>query len=242
MLDTTLTGIRIGSQGTKTAVVIYADDVTVFLISPNDVSAIQDALQTYKQATGTKININKSKALTIGLWVTSINIINIPYCNEIGILGVRFTAYINRSADINWASTTRQIQAEAKEAYIRNLCLTKRIGFIHNYLLARAWYIVQILPISAAYIRQIHTAITWYLWKSAIFRVPLCTIQRRKADGGWNLTNIGTKSRALLYYRLNMQGRATGTITAEWMKKWDLLSLRANPSNIGRIPRYLEYI
>jgi hypothetical protein len=242
MLDTTLAGIRIGSQGTKPAVVAYADDVTVFLTSPHDVSAVQDALQTYEQATGAKININKSKALAMGLWDTSINIINIPYCNEVGILGVRFTASINRSADINWASTTRQIQAQAKEAYIRNLYLAKHIDCIHNSLPARAWYIAQILPISATYIRQIHTAVTWYLWKGAIFRVPLSTIQRKKTDDGCNLTSISTKSRALFYYRFNMQGRETGTITAEWIKKLDLLSPRANQPTIGRSPRYLEYI
>jgi hypothetical protein len=201
MLDNTLTGISIGSRGTKTAVVAYTDDVTVFLTSPHDISAIQDALHTYEQATGTKINIRKSKALAMELWDTSINIINIPYCNEVGILGVRVTASINRSADINWAST-RQIQAQAKEAYIRNLCFAKRIDYIHNYPLARAWYIAQILPISATYIRQIHTAITWYLWKGAIFHFPLSTIQRKKTDGGWNLTNIGTKCRALFFIDL----------------------------------------
>jgi hypothetical protein len=98
---------------------------------------------------------------------------------------------------------------------------------------------VQILPLPEGYPRQIDMATTWYLWKGATFRVPLSTIQRRKLRSGWNLTNVSTKSRALLYYRLTIQGRETDTLTANWLRKWDLLSLGENPPHITRIPHYL---
>jgi hypothetical protein len=98
------------------------------------------------------------------------------------------------------------------------------------------------LPISATDIRQIRTAVNWYLWKGAVFRVSLATIQRAKLEGGLSLTDIAAKSRALLFYRLNMQGRMDGTITADWMGRWDLLSKSANPPDMRRIPSYLVYI
>jgi hypothetical protein len=178
----------------------------------------------------------------MGEWDTSVNILNIPYCNDMKIVGVHFTSSINRSADTNWSIVARQIRTPAKDAYIRNLCMDKRIQYIHNYLLARVWYMVQILPLTEGYRRQIDTATTWYLWKGVTFRVPLSTIQRRKLRCGWNLTNVSTKSRALLYYRLTIQGRETDTFTANWLRKWDLLSLDENPPHITRIPHYLGYL
>jgi hypothetical protein len=120
--------------------------------------------------------------------------------------------------------------------------MDKRIQYVHNYLLARMWYIAQILPMPKGYRRQIDTATTWYLWKGTTYRVPLSTIQRRKLQGGWNLMNVRTKSRALLYYRLTIQGRGTETLTANWLRKWDLLSLSKNPPHITRIPHYLGYL
>jgi hypothetical protein len=91
-------------------------------------------------------------------WDTSVNVLNIPYCTD---MEIHFTSSINRFADTNWAIVAGRIRTQAKEAYIRNLCMDKRMQYIHNYLLARAWYVAQILPMPEGYRRQIDTAITW---------------------------------------------------------------------------------
>jgi hypothetical protein len=232
----------VGRHSRKTAVVSYADDVTVFLTSPQDVLAIRDAIRHYEQATGAKINNIKSKALAIGPWDTSINILNITYGTESKILGVRFVTSIHKTTAVNWTAIPKQIQNQAKEAYTRKLCLAKRIEYIHSYLLARAWFMAQIMPITRTLTRQINTAISWYLWKGAVFRVPLSTIQREKHEDGWSLTDMEMKCCALLYYRLDKQIRDVGTFTAEWVKKWDLPNKIENPPKILRIQRHLEYI
>ena len=81
VLDQTLTGIRIG-RGTRTAVVAYADDITVFVTDPNDIPALVETLQMYEKATGARVNIRKSKAMAVGAWNTTVNMMNIPYCTE----------------------------------------------------------------------------------------------------------------------------------------------------------------
>jgi len=45
---------------TKTAVIAYADDVTIFLISPAIVRKLRETLLIYEAATGAKVNMWKS--------------------------------------------------------------------------------------------------------------------------------------------------------------------------------------
>jgi hypothetical protein len=242
LLDSMLPGIKIGRKGTKTKIVAYADDVTVFLRSQQDIQMVMEAIVCYEQATGARINVKKSLVLALGAWDRSLNVCNVPYHDEIRILGIRFTGTVNGTAEINWEKVVHTIQAQAKDAYIRTLCLAKRIQYVHNYLPARAWFVAQVLPIPAAGIRQIRTAVNWYLWKGAVFRISFATMRRDKVKGGWNLTDIAVKSRVLLFYRLNIQGRREGTITADWMERWGLLEKSENPPDIRRIPSKMGYL
>jgi hypothetical protein len=74
-----------------------------------------------------------------------------------------------------------------------------------------------------------------------LFRVPLSALQKKK-KGGWGLTDVETKCRALLLYRTWMQSRRDGEITAEWLRYWNLQTERGNPPHIEGIPRRLEYL
>ena len=89
-LASTLPGIRDGSSGTHSAVLAYADDVTILLQSPSDIPKIQNILDQYGCASGAKINIRKSKALGVGRWDTTVNIMGIQYHESVKILGIHF--------------------------------------------------------------------------------------------------------------------------------------------------------
>ena len=79
------------------------------------------------------------------------------------------------------------IRAQARDAYARELSLDRRIQYVHDFLLAKVWNVAQIFPPPDECIRMLNTSISWFLWKEAIFRVPLSTLQRRKDEGGWDL-------------------------------------------------------
>jgi len=130
----------------------------------------------------------------------------------------------------------------AQDMYNRDLSFDKRIGFTQEYLLAKMWYVTQIFPPTPAHVRQINSAIAWYIWKGDIFRVPLSTIQRGKNDGGWGMINVDAKCKALFLHRLQTQSRTAGSITAEWMKYWSLDARIGNPPNPFGISEKLEYL
>jgi len=66
-LEEALTGARMGRGKPGTATVAYEDDVTVFLAEPDEVQTLQEILHKYEEATGAEINMDKSRALAIGV-------------------------------------------------------------------------------------------------------------------------------------------------------------------------------
>jgi hypothetical protein len=77
MLENNLPGSQIGHRARRTAVVAYADDVTIFATSPTDFKTIYETIQVYEKASGARLNPKKSHALAIGKW-------NMP-ATELGI-------------------------------------------------------------------------------------------------------------------------------------------------------------
>ena len=65
-IEENFTGIQIGRRRSKTTVIAYADDVTIFVTSQADITKIQEALLCYEAASGARVNIEKSRAIAIG--------------------------------------------------------------------------------------------------------------------------------------------------------------------------------
>jgi hypothetical protein len=65
MVDKKLQGIRLDPRKPKTAIMAYADDVTIMLTSQEETKIVQDSIKGYQNASGAKINLDKSKALAI---------------------------------------------------------------------------------------------------------------------------------------------------------------------------------
>jgi len=82
--------IKTEHRTTKTAVAAYTDEVTGFVTAPADIPTIRDHLLPYERATGACLNIRKSKAMAAGSWDTSINILSVPYYQDITIHGFEF--------------------------------------------------------------------------------------------------------------------------------------------------------
>ena len=167
---------------------------------------------------------------------------NIPYCTEMTILGFQFSNTVGISGKSSWTRVTGQVKAMANEMYGRDLCLIQRIQYVHTFLLAKIWHMAQIFPISKEHVRQLATAIVWFIWKGTIFRVPISTLQRRREDGGLELLDIEAKCFALFLTKMRDQGAKEGTLPAAWLQRWDLRKPEGNPTNVRRIPRTFEYL
>jgi hypothetical protein len=147
MLDEKLSGIKTDPQNKKTTTVAYADDVTILVTSQNEKQMIKETINCYEEASGTKVNLEKSKALAIGDGDKRNDILGIKYYANLKVIGIKVHTTIKETADSSWGMVTRKIKAQASEAYNRELGLEQRIKYIENYLLSNASYIAQIFQI-----------------------------------------------------------------------------------------------
>jgi hypothetical protein len=159
-----LTGIRIGRGGKRITVIAYADHVTVIVTKPEDIAIIQETLKTYEAVSGATANMQKSGAIALGNWDMSLPVMDIPYSDETKILGFNIQNSVKATARKSWALTTARIRAQAQAEYLRGLTLDNRIKYIHEYLLARVWYMTQIFSPPEECVRQLNTMISWFLW------------------------------------------------------------------------------
>jgi hypothetical protein len=105
---------------------------------------------------------------------------NIPYSTEVKVLGIQIANTTAQSAVSSWTRITNMVSLQAREAYTRDLDLAQRIQYVHTYMLAKLRYAAQVLPAPSVQIRQIESAVAWFIWQGDIFRVPLSTLQRRR--------------------------------------------------------------
>jgi hypothetical protein len=191
LLNRKMSEIEIGNKMSPTAVVAYADDVTIFVTHEAELAIVEEAINLFEKASGAHLNPQKSKAIATGGWNTTTTIRGIGYYQSATILGVTLWGTTRQTMDDTWARITGKFRIQAKKTYDRDTCLAHRMRYVNAHLLSKLWYIAQILPAPRTYTQRITAAIAWYIWKGAVFKVPITTLQRPKSMGGWEMTHRG---------------------------------------------------
>jgi hypothetical protein len=124
------------------------------------------------------LNTHKSQSLPVGSWDTNLQVLNLQYTDEIKILGFNMQKSIQSAGKSSWERITNMVRIQARDTYGRDLNLSQRIQYVQTYLLAKLWHAAQIFPLPKECSRQIVSAIAWFIWQGAIFRVPVSTLQR----------------------------------------------------------------
>lgn len=149
----------------------------------------------------------------------------------------------NRRNDERLLGTIKRGGTSAGKASLHSgLCLAARMRYVNTFLLSKIWYTAQILPAPNIYTQQLTTAVTWYIWRGAVFRVPISTLQRPKQGGGWEMPVIEAKCTTLLLYRIYLQGQRNGMVTAAWLQTWNVTGRQANPLYGTKYPTKLAYL
>jgi phosphoribosylformimino-5-aminoimidazole carboxamide ribonucleotide (ProFAR) isomerase len=105
MIDAVTKGIRVDTWTTKTAIIVYADDVNILLTAHEEVRAVQHAIESYQKASVTRINLEKSTVMALGGWETTTDVMGIQYREEVKILGITLHRKTEQTIAHNWAHT-----------------------------------------------------------------------------------------------------------------------------------------
>jgi hypothetical protein len=79
------------------------------MTAPPDTEINAYVILTYERATGTCLNIGISKAMAGGSWDMSMNMLGIPYYQEITVLCFRITSIVARSGNVTWLWATGKV-------------------------------------------------------------------------------------------------------------------------------------
>jgi hypothetical protein len=120
---------------------------------PSDIPKAQEALKCFEAATARRVNIKKSRAIAIGNSNKVLTVMNIPF-HDTTILGFQIMSTVRESEYTSWTKTTAIIRTEAQEHYCRTMTLDMRIKYVHEYFMARAWYLAQIYPLPEIGVRH----------------------------------------------------------------------------------------
>jgi hypothetical protein len=145
-LENRLAAVSIGEWGQRISVLAYADDIKVLISNLEDIDKVHQAIQIYEQATGAQLSPNKSRAIAMGGWTEPITPLGIELCQHVTILGVTFGPTMEETRRESWTKVTNSVRAQARTADACHLCLAHRVQYAKTYLLAKIWYLAQVLP------------------------------------------------------------------------------------------------
>jgi hypothetical protein len=108
-----MAGIKIGNKMRSTAVVAYADDVTIFVTQEAELAIVEEAINIFENASGARLNTQKSKAIATGRWNKTATIRGIGYYQSATILGLTFRGPTRQTTDDTWARIKGKVRTQA---------------------------------------------------------------------------------------------------------------------------------
>jgi len=149
-------------------VLLYADDITVFLKDREDVSFVLKIIDEFSVISGLHLNKQKSEAMGIGLnrhekfgfglkWVDNIKILGVYFCNTKSASEI----------DLNWTLKITQIKQLILNWEKRNLGLLGKICIIKSFLLSQFIYVMQAICIPETVLKEVNTILYRFLWRKA---------------------------------------------------------------------------
>ena len=177
---------------------LYADDMTLFLQSKNDVRLVLDALDSFKKVSGLYINRKKSEAMWLGANKTNdMTGFGLIWVSEIKVLGILFSNnYSASEIDKNWTEKIKVIKSIILQWEKRNLSLLGKICVIKSYLVSQLIHVMRVISLPEKVLTEINTILYRFLWKKktsntkAFEKVKRQILINNYSKGGLNMIDM----------------------------------------------------
>ncbi|XP_064463656.1 uncharacterized protein LOC135374632 [Ornithodoros turicata] len=196
-----ISGLRAPHQEVK--LVAYADDVTVICSSKEQVKVALAIVEAFCDASGARLNINKSKGAWIGDWEEKpTQYLETQWSSEVGrYLGVSLDWETADTA--KWEPKINALQAKLKPYQGRKLSLISRSYVCNTVLFPVILYPAQATPIDATTVHRFERTCAVFLWQSKFERMRRTNIFWPLQEGGLGVVNLEIKIKVLrfIYFR-----------------------------------------
>ena len=182
---------------------LYADDLTLILWDKSKISEVQGIFTKFENATGSKINREKTQGLALGhpnindLFFDDINWKN---HEGIEILGILFFAQWDKTVDANWSRIYEKMEKQLNRLRYRKLSLKGKVTVLNTLVLSKAWYVASVIPLPESWLKKYERLIRSFLWGKKNMQydpIERRTLYQPKENGGLDLKNMKVQQNAL---------------------------------------------
>ena len=188
----------------------YADDNLFILSNPLDRLELEKEITRYSQASGAKINQDKTEALILGKVSEAYrNTLPLQYLkSEIKVLGVLVG---HNQHNRNWQVATEAIGKRINKCYKKSLTWFDRVKFVNTYILPKVYHIIPFEPPNNVDIKNIESKISKFLWDYPIWRpISTDTLSRKWQDGGLRLPRLKFRSQTFCVKLIELLFKGSG--------------------------------
>ena len=186
-------GLKLPNSDKILKIIQYADDTTIFVADVKELNAILCSFRIYENATGAKVNVEKTEGLWLGAYRGRQDFPqNISWTSDsIKLLGV-YLGNVNTDS-MNWTPCINKLKVSLNLWKQRDLSYTGRSVIINSIACSKIWYLSNIIYTPEWVITEINTLIFEFFWKGKKHIVNKNVLHMSQCKGGQNIVNIGQK-------------------------------------------------
>jgi hypothetical protein len=177
--------------------VAYADDVCVYLSSPNDFSRIQTHLEEYGKVSNAKVNLAKTEAILLSgkLSVSWHQLLlqhdTTKWHDRTSAQSLRYLGFPIISSIGQRRSTEAQLLANARtqcDIYAqRNLSLRGRVTIANTMILSQLWYVLRLVSLPKAFFSKLRPIVYQFICRGIKPSFRYATLCQPISAGGLGL-------------------------------------------------------
>jgi hypothetical protein len=170
----------------------YVDDTTI-AVTTNEWIEVFSIYDTFKEASGTKLNRGKSKGMWLGAWKSRNDTpFGLSWVKELPLLGATFS--VSNYTIPTWEKPVARLASRLSAWSGRSLSLQGKTTIINVLALSQIWHLCHVFAIPAWASKHITKALWPFFWSGKKDLVARTTVCLPKSRGGFGVIDFERKA------------------------------------------------
>jgi len=226
----------------------YADDTFLSLADNQEsLNEVFGTINKFSQISGLSLNKDKTEILNIN---NQVNINRAWLKNEVKLLGITLNRNVEKMSEANFTPKLKEIEECLRIWKMRDLSLIGKINIIKSLASAKLIHAMSVLPSPPnEFFKELESILYNFIWNSKVDRIKRTTLIGKYNDGGLNMVDCKSQSKALKVKWLHKLLHCKDEIKEEFWALWVyknipevdidyLLSCNINQEDIKKIVKF----
>ena len=174
----------------------YADDTTFTVRDGGSVRRVLELVEQYGQASGAKINKDKSEIMYVGEVEREEVGLRVEE-RYIKVLGVHLGVASKEARDVTWTGVINKIRTVCASWRGRKLKLKGKVIIVNSLLLSVCVYVMTVLDMPDWVMNALNEVVCDFIWEGKGVKIAKHTLVGKWWEGGLNLVDLEAKRSAI---------------------------------------------